>query len=438
MDPALPLVAFLASLLATRWSLGLGFVAVFTVGYLNGIIRANFLGVFSTFMFDAGLLGLYAGFFIGMPRRAAGVWGGTGGGFAVFLIGWPILMCAIPVNDLLIQLVALRATIWFLPAMVMARRLTAADLSVIARALGGLNLVTLAVGVYLYLNGIQALYPRNAVTQIMYLSGDVAGGNHRIPSTFLSAHSYGGAMLFSLPFLLDRLFGPGARRPDRVLAACGTVAAAGGLLLCAAKQPIATFGLAAVIAWGCTRFNLTTGVVIVGLVVAAGGVASTDQRLQRAAALENTAAVSGRLRGSANESFLELLVQYPLGAGMGSSVGTSIPYFLAGRTSEAIGMENEYCRILIDQGWVGLAAWVVFLVWLYHRPPPARLHINWGLGVILMYALTLTNWATAFLGTGTLASVPGSVLLLTQMGVLIRAREIAETRPTPPLGGGRS
>jgi hypothetical protein len=68
----------------------------------------------------------------------------------------------------------------------------------------------------------------------------------------------------------------------------------------------------------------------------------------------------------------------------------------------------------------------VFIGWLYQRPPPLRLGMAWGLGVVLMYALTLTNWATAFIGVGTLSSIPSSVLLLTQMGVLVRVREIAE------------
>ena len=46
-----------------------------------------------------------------------------------------------------------------------------------------------------------------------------------------------------------------------------------------------------------------------------------------------------------------------------------------------------------------------------------------------MYALVLCSWATAFLGAGILSSVPGSVLMLAQMGVLYRVRAVA--------GGGR-
>jgi hypothetical protein len=433
MDVVFPFAALLLTLLATRWSLGLGFVAVFAVGYFNGVIRANFLGVFTTFMFDAGLVGLYAGFLLGGPGRAAGAWGGTAGRFALVIVCWPVALSLIPVNDLLVQMVALRATVWFLPVMLIATRLSSADLVVIARGLAVLNLCALAGGVYVYVNGVEALYPENAVTQIIYLSKDVGGFEyHRIPSIFLSAHAYGGAMLFSLPFVLDRLFGPGLAWPDRTLAAAGVAAAIGGILMCAARQPVVTLAVAVLITWVCTRFNPTVGVVAAGLLLAGAAVAVADERLQRAATLEDTGAVSERVKGSANASFLELVTDYPLGAGMGSSVGTNIPYFLADRAPVAIGLENEYCRILIDQGWVGLIAWGAFLGWLYARPPAPRLEARWGLGVVAMYALTLTNWATAFIGAGTLAAIPMAVLLLTQMGVLIRVRGAGQTPKEQP------
>ena len=129
-----------------------------------------------------------------------------------------------------------------------------------------------------------------------------------------------------------------------------------------------------------------------------------------------------RIAGSANEGFLELLIHYPLGAGMGSAVGTSIPFFLAHLAPEPIGLENEYSRILVDQGWFGLAGWLALLGWLYVRPPSARPPAPWRLGVVFMYSLTLACWATAFIGTGILTSIPGTFLLLTQMGVLVCVR----------------
>ena len=64
------LVAFAGVFLAMFRSLGWGFLAVLAVGYFSGVIRANFLGVFTTFMFDAAVLGLYLGFFFGKSRRA--------------------------------------------------------------------------------------------------------------------------------------------------------------------------------------------------------------------------------------------------------------------------------------------------------------------------------------------------------------------------------
>jgi hypothetical protein len=419
------LVAFAGVLLATSRSLGWGFLAVLVVGYFNGVVRANFLGVYTTFMFDAAVLGLYLGFFLGQRRRAAGIWSGPAGPFVLLLIAWPALLSFVPVNHHLVQWVALRATVWFLPTLLIATRLTVDDLTVVACGLAVLNVAALAGGLYVYQYGVEALYPNNAVTQIIYLSKDVGGSRHRyhrIPSTFLSAHAYGGTMLYTLPFLLGQLTGVGVRPAARGLAAAGMVAAAGGLLMCGARSPLAIFAVALVVAWVVSRFSLTLGLVGTVLVGGVVLVAGTNERLQRVSSLGDTEIVASRLAGSANASFLDLLLNYPAGAGMGSSVGTSIPYFLSGVAPVPIGMENEFSRILVDQGWVGLGGWLAFIGWLYVRPPSARSPGPWRLGVVFMYSLTLANWMTAFIGTGMLASVPGSVLLLTQMGVLVAVR----------------
>jgi hypothetical protein len=212
------------------------------------------------------------------------------------------------------------------------------------------------------------------------------------------------------------------------------------MLLCAARLPLALFAIAGLIAWACSRFSLAVGIGAVGIVAAGVALAATSERLQRAASLEDTEAVSERIRGSANEAFIELLAKYPGGAGMGSSVGTSIPYFLADQAPESVGLENEYSRILVDQGWVGLFGWLAFLGWLLVRPPKPRFAVPWQLAAVLMYALVLTNWATAFIGAGTLSSIPGSVLLLTQMGILVAVRThgaVPGARPARPPGGPR-
>jgi hypothetical protein len=421
-----PLTALLGVFVCSLRSLGLGFVAMFAVGYFSGVIRANYLSIYTTFMFDAGILGLYLGFFIGRPRASAGVWATPAGKWIIALIAWPSLLVFLPINDFLVQLVALRGTVWFLPVMLVATRLRAADVAVIARGLAVLNLVALAGGVYVYRNGVEALYPNNAVTQIIYSSNDVAGYQYyRIPSFFLSAHAYGGSMVFSLPFLLGQLFGPKVRILERGLLGLGVAAAAAGVLMCAARQPAIHLVLVTLVAWVVSRFNPAIGVVAVVLMATAAWFATTSERLQRVLTLGDTELVSDRILASANQSFVDLIIEYPAGAGMGSSFGTSIPFFLADRAPQSIGLENEYSRILVDQGLLGLGLWIAFLAWLVHRPPPVRLGVPCGISVVLMFGLVVTNWATAFLGAGTLSAIPGSVMLLTQMGILARVRELA-------------
>jgi hypothetical protein len=433
MDIAFFVIALAGAYLATFRSLGTGFLAVIAVGYFSGVIRANFLGVFTTFMFDAAVLGLYLGFLNGKARWAQGVGSGPERGFVLFLIAWPTLLCLIPVNHFLIQCVALRATIWFLPVLLIATRLTTADLTLLARGLVVLNLAALAVGIYVYLNGVESLYPKNAITLIIYNSKDLGGSTkyHRVPSSFLSAHAYGGTMLFTLPFLLDRVAGMKVRLLDRWLAAAGMVAAAGGLLVCGARTPLVVLGLTLAIAWALTRLSLKLGLVVAVLVWLGLAVARNDERLQRISTLADTEYVSRRIAGSANLGFLELLIYYPLGAGMGSANGNNIPFFLTDLAPEQIGGENEYCRIMIDQGWFGLAGWLVFIGWLYCRRPPARPPAPWRIGVVVMYSVTLATWATAFIGTGLLAAIPGTFMMLTQMGVLVSVRNNHGAVPLP-------
>jgi hypothetical protein len=43
-----------------------------------------------------------------------------------------------------------------------------------------------------------------------------------------------------------------------------------------------------------------------------------------------------------------------------------------------------------------------------------------------MYSLTLSFWMTAFIGTGLLAAIPGTVMMLAQMGVLVTVRNHRE------------
>ena len=66
---------------------------------------------------------------------------------------------------------------WFLPVLLIASRMRADDLTVIARGLACLNLVAIAGGVYIYQYGVESLYPQNAITAIIYMSKDVGGAD---------------------------------------------------------------------------------------------------------------------------------------------------------------------------------------------------------------------------------------------------------------------
>jgi hypothetical protein len=53
------------------------------------------------------------------------------------------------------------------------------------------------------------------------------------------------------------------------------------------------------------------------------------------------------------------------------------------------------------------------------------------LGKVIMYSLLLATWGTAFIGTGILATVPASVIMLAQMGVLAGDRGRPALEPPP-------
>jgi hypothetical protein len=72
-------------------------------------------------------------------------------------------------------------------------------------------------------------------------------------------------------------------------------------------------------------------------------------RLQRFLTLGDPGWWRSGCRAGVNGSFLELPENYPLGNALGGG-GTSIPYFLQPLLKEPIGLENEYARIIAEQG----------------------------------------------------------------------------------------
>src|SRR5271155_4434293 len=196
----LSIVAFVTCFLAGRRSIGKGLVVLLTFGYFYGIVRANLLTTFSHFIFDAGMLGLYLSYPWLSAAREKGaetvqIW-------AALLILWPLLLVALPFQPLLISLVGLRGSVFFIPLLVLGSRLKGKSLIELSVGLAALNLIALGFAVAEYILGVPRFFPVSPVTQIMYASNDVAGGFLRIPATFPGAHAYGGMMVSTMPYLI--------------------------------------------------------------------------------------------------------------------------------------------------------------------------------------------------------------------------------------------
>ena len=189
-----------------------------------------------------------------------------------------------------------------------------------------------------YVIGVEPFFPVNEASRIIYLSRDIGESNAiRIPSTFSSAHAYGGTMVGLVPLLVLLLESRNFR--ERALGAIALCCAALGVFACGARLPF--IGLlvvaATIVIRGVRRNDIRVAAVAIGAVLAL--TVSRDERLQRFETLSDSAYVGSRFEGSVNENLLEILAEHPVGRGLGSAVGTSIPYFLSG--IEAAGRPRE-------------------------------------------------------------------------------------------------
>src|SRR4029434_5872249 len=125
--------AFLGCLLAANRSLKHGILALLGIGYIYGILRANFPDVWTYLMFDAGVCGLYASqLWRTVPfEQRRGLQDLRR--LIVALIAWAdLLFIAFPSTTPLVELVGLRANIFLLPFLLLGARLSSDDLADIA------------------------------------------------------------------------------------------------------------------------------------------------------------------------------------------------------------------------------------------------------------------------------------------------------------------
>jgi hypothetical protein len=435
----LTLASLVGTMLATRRSLGHGLGALLLVGYSYGILRARFADGFSHFMFDAAVAGLYLAVLTGRMRKMR--FGHDGQVLRLWvkvLMVWPLCtMLLSPFFDsqhFFIQLVGLRVAILLLPLMAIGARMTEEELDSLGTWVLWLNAVAFLFALAQLAIGVEAFFPRNAVTTVLYLSNDVGEERAlRIPAVFNTSHAYGGTMLLSLPLLVRR-WQRLSSGWSRVFTGAVLAASVLGIFICAARSPVAQLVLILALLLAVAGVSLRLLASVTGMAVVVGFIVAANPRFQRFATLEDTHYVSDRVALSVNTNLFDVISNHPLGNGLGSAAGTSIPFFLSHLARPQYGLENEFARIAMEQGLIGLVLWVLFLGWLFTRLPPRRR----GGSLIaerMMWATVLTVWATAVMGTGTLSSIPGTTFLLLWMGIIVGTRRpapVAQRRPVVP------
>ncbi len=422
------LVAFIGAFALARKGLGHGLGFVLAVGCIYGWLRANFLDGVTHFSFDAALLGLYLGV---LPRvRAPGdasrsrlvTW-------TYLLLGWPLVVILLsPFLDaqhVFVQIAGLRNAILFVPLLVIGGVASEDDLTALGSWAEGCLVVVSGFAIAEWLFGLEYFFPLNPVTKLLYASRDVAAGYHRLPASFTSAHAYGGTMVGLLPLLLSRLEDTRGRR-WLTLGAIGLASL--GVFACGARSPVLLFGIVVAGTLVGLRQKPVGVVLLVAVMAMVGYTVSQSDRLRRYESLTDTEMVEERVAGSVNMSFIDILTDYPFGKGLGSAVGTSVPFFLSEYARPPVGIENEFGRLLLEEGLPGLLLWLGFLlsvlggsaVNLWRRGPRA----------IGMWLVCATSWATGLIGVGLLASIPGTFLLMVYFGEIAkRAPAVEAFRP---------
>jgi len=438
MGLAACIIAFFGAYVATRKSLGTGIVAVLAAGYVYGIFRAHFVDTFGYFLFDLAVLGCFVGSLRELfetPKSAAGKqlrhW-------TALLIALPIVLFFIPVQDYMIQLVGLRGNAFLLPFLLLGATLTSEDFIDISLGLAVLNLVALVIAVAEVIFGVERFIPYSAVTDLIYASHDVGSmGAYRIPSMFVNAHSYGGQMVISIPFIIGAWSQHHRKAWHGPLLVAGLLAAVLGVFLSAARIHFVILAAVSIVFSFSTKLRPSQRAAWLAILLIAGYVISGHERLQRFKTLQDKQMVENRLQSSVNGSFFDALMEYPLGNGLGGG-GTSIPYFLYDRLNAPMIIESEYARIQLEEGVFGLALWVGFLLWFFTRPKPVA-QDPWFVGKRLGWAVCLMFCIVGVIGIGLLTAIPTSALMLILFGWLAApSSSFAPAAPPPyrPLGFG--
>ena len=408
-------IALFGTFAIARRSFVNGVIAVLTVGYFYGILRANFFVTASHFIFDASVLGLYAGRFHDLTRIFVTTDGQRLKHWVTFLIVLPVVFFFIPVQDPLVQLVGLRGNAFLVPFIIIGARLSREDFYRIGLYLACLNLVAFAFGTAEYLIGVEHFFPHNAVTDLIYRSNDVgAGGDYRIPSVFSNAHSFGGTMVLTIPLLAGAWVQKHREIWHKNVFIAGLLATMLGVFMSAARSHFIVLIVLLTVATFSTRLRPIYRVGWIVVLVLVGYVVSTQDRMQRFTTLNDRQTVENRVQASVNSTLLDVMIDYPFGNGLGGG-GTSVPFFLMDRVNLEVAVESEWGRIVLETGLLGLFGWAGFLLWVFTRPQAHRGDTAF-LGWRLAWVAAAMFFLTGFIGIGLFTSIPGTALLFMLVG----------------------
>lgn len=419
MSIALCIVALIVTAWLARNSLVWGIVSALTVGYFYGIVRANLMEPMAHFVFDAAVVGLYLGWIL-RPQRLGRIEVAELRHWLVLLIGWPVFLTFLPIQSPMVQVVGLRGSAFLLPLILLGARQGDLNLRDLAVPVSFLNLVAMGFAGAEFLMGLEKFYPVTDVTELIYRSqvGDAAG-SYRIPATFVNAHAYAGTMVCTLPLLVSRWVDFAEWRKKRALLLAGMTAAIVGVFMSATRTHAVALFVLVIVATLSLRMRPSRLAVWLVILGCAGWVVWQDERLQRFTTLADTEYVVQRFEGSVNATFLTLMVDYPMGNGIGAG-GTSLPYFLAREIVNPVGIENEYGRILLELGLPGLVLWIGFIGWAVSRGT-RTLKGSRDMGRRLALTAVATYFLTAMTGTGVFTSVPQSAILMLLVGWIVTA-----------------
>jgi hypothetical protein len=422
-------ISLIACFAATRRNLSAGVIATMAIGYAYGIVRGNLQQTPSHFIYDAGAVGLYLAL-LTLPLsslarcklRPLMPW-------FLCLVGWPTLMFLVPTQDVLVQLVGLRANILFSPFLLIGAMMGGQDCRRLARALAILNAIVLLFGAAEVFFGVERFYAAtNPVNFTIFRSNDVIYGgttHYRIPATFVSSAAYATTMVASLPLLIGGLAEESRQTGWRYLIAVAIGIAALGVFLSGSRSavaPLFILGLIGALPRGTRAVRRS---VWLAVIVVVSAIVIEVPRMQRFTTLEDTDYVVRRIQGSINENFVTLALDYPLGNGLGGG-GTSLPYFLQDRVKDPVVIENEYARLAAELGIPGLALWLMFILWLATRPSSFG---PWRRGKSLARLFCLLSFATAPLGLGMLDAIPSTEMLLLLAGWFVTSEPFMSAAP---------